>query len=61
MERKPQKIDSALPKTHIGTDRDFSGGEEETSSRRHRRSRWDTDASDQNGGDGSGVGCKRKS
>lgn len=58
---KPLLADTALPKTHSGTDRDFSGGEEETNSRRRRRSRWDTDASDQNGGDGSGAGRKRKS
>ncbi|KAI0510527.1 hypothetical protein KFK09_011131 [Dendrobium nobile] len=50
-----------LPKAYSGTDRDCSGGEEETSSRRRRRSRWDTDSSEQNGGDGSGTGRKRKS
>ncbi|KAK4363480.1 hypothetical protein RND71_018721 [Anisodus tanguticus] len=49
-----QKRENGLTNTHSGTDRDQSGGEEETSSRRKRRSRWDDGIT---GGDGR----KRKS
>ncbi|KAH0461000.1 hypothetical protein IEQ34_008575 [Dendrobium chrysotoxum] len=58
---KPLISDTSLLKTHSGTDRDCSGGEEETSSHRRRRSRWDTDSSEQNISDGTGTGRKRKS
>ncbi|XP_020586915.1 branchpoint-bridging protein-like [Phalaenopsis equestris] len=58
---KPLVSDTSILKTHSGTDRDCSGGEEETSSRSRRRSRWDTDSLEQNGSDGTGTGRKRKS
>ncbi|KAI3432148.1 uncharacterized protein J3R85_007541 [Psidium guajava] len=54
----------ALTNTQGGTDRDCSGGEEETTSRRCRRSRWDPPSSDPNGqsaeGNDSGNGTRKR-
>ncbi|GAB4825909.1 Splicing factor 1 [Ancistrocladus abbreviatus] len=53
---------AAVTNTQSGTDRDQSGGEEEATSRRKRRSRWDPPSeSESKEGDGSGTGRKRKS
>ncbi|GAB4858823.1 Splicing factor 1 [Ancistrocladus abbreviatus] len=57
---------AAFTNTQSGTDKDQSGGEEEATSRRKRRSRWDPPSESENkegdgGGDGSGTGRKRKS
>ncbi|GMH08774.1 hypothetical protein Nepgr_010614 [Nepenthes gracilis] len=52
-----------LANTQTGTDKDQSGGEEEATSRRKRRSRWDppSESDNKEGGDVSGTGRKRKS
>ncbi|KMZ72935.1 splicing factor-related [Zostera marina] len=58
-EQKILDLENNLGKTRSGNEKECSGGEEDGSSRRKRRSRWDTDA-DQNG-NGSTGGRKRKS
>ncbi|KAF8380529.1 hypothetical protein HHK36_028016 [Tetracentron sinense] len=59
---KPLLSENGFNNTHSGTEKDYSGGEEETNSRRRRRSRWDppADSENQNGDSGSGA-RKRKS
>lgn len=55
---------SGVTNTHSGTDKDQSGGEEETTSKRKRRSRWDppseSDNKEAGGGDGSGAGGRKR-
>ncbi|CAA0830729.1 splicing factor-related [Striga hermonthica] len=64
---KPLLSENCLTKTHSGTDKDFSGGEEETSSRRKRRSRWDplpsestNEGASGTGDDNSGTGSRKR-
>ncbi|KAL2558486.1 splicing factor-related [Forsythia ovata] len=61
---RPLVSENGLNNTHSGTDKDFSAGEEETTSRRRRRSRWDPPPSDGAGtggdGDNSGTGGRKR-
>ncbi|GER49937.1 splicing factor-related [Striga asiatica] len=60
---KPLLSENCLTNTHSGTDKDFSGGEEETSSRRKRRSRWDplpSESASGTGDDNSGNGSRKR-
>ncbi|KAM7499516.1 hypothetical protein LguiA_023930 [Lonicera macranthoides] len=63
---KPLLSENGLTNTHsgTGTDKDYSGGEEETTSRRCRRSRWDPPPTELNSdgavSDGSGTGTRKR-
>ncbi|XP_058078180.1 splicing factor-like protein 1 [Magnolia sinica] len=61
--QKPLLSENGVNATNSGTDRDYSGGEEETTSRRKRRSRWDppSESDPQNGDVAGSSGRKRKS
>ncbi|GMH28050.1 hypothetical protein Nepgr_029893 [Nepenthes gracilis] len=61
--RKPLSENAVGTNTQSGNDKDHSGGEEETTSRRKRRSRWDPplESDNKEDGDDSGTGRKRKS
>ncbi|XP_078429290.1 splicing factor-like protein isoform X2 [Wolffia australiana] len=54
------KSESGVAGAHSGTDRDYSGGEEDASSRRRRRSRWDPPSEAEQSGDGSGAGGRKR-
>ncbi|OMO50047.1 hypothetical protein CCACVL1_30682 [Corchorus capsularis] len=57
--QKPLLSENGLTNTHSGTtDKDYSGGEEEATSRRRRRSRWDppSDSNNNQSGNGNGNG-----
>ncbi|GMH29677.1 hypothetical protein Nepgr_031520 [Nepenthes gracilis] len=62
--QKPLLLGNATAtNTQSGADKDLSGGEEEATSRRKRRSRWDppSESDNKHDGDGSGSGRKRRS
>ncbi|XP_058074855.1 splicing factor-like protein 1 [Magnolia sinica] len=59
--QKPLLLENGVNATNSGTERDYSGGEEETTSRRKRRSRWDPPSeSDPQNGDAAGSGGRKR-
>ncbi|KAL6006210.1 Splicing factor 1 [Asimina triloba] len=59
--QKPLLSENGVNATNSGTDRDCSGGEEETTSRRKRRSRWDPQPGSENqSGDAAGSGGRKR-